>query len=95
MCTRSIQVDVKLFGFANEVPASHVSLELLGDVTLRDVLENLAVRCGSRLGERLLGKDGRLPEDIKLVIDAEVIDRLDHNIENDTTVFVISQFSGG
>ena len=91
----SIEVNVRFFGFLDEVPESHVTLGFCGEVTLGDVLRSLAGRYGSRLRERLLMQDGHLPEDVKLVIDAEVVDRLDHKIENSTTVFVISQIAGG
>ena len=91
----STEVNVRFFGFLNEIPESHVTLRLPGEVTLGDLLQGLVDIYGDRLRERLLRKDGHLPEDVKLVIDAEVIDRLDHKLENGKTVFVISQFAGG
>lgn len=95
MGTSSIQVNVRFFGFVNEVASSHVTLAMPVEATLGDVLKSLASAYGDNLRERLLRKDGHLPEDIKLVIDSEVIDRLDHKVENATTIFVISQFTGG
>jgi len=95
LATPFTHVHIKFFGFVDEVPGSTVTLDLPGEVTLGDVLKSLASTYGSRLRERLLQKDGHLPEDIKLVVGSEVIDRLDHRIENATTVFVISQFTGG
>lgn len=91
----TIEVNVRFFGFLDEVPESRVTLAVPGEVTLRDLLQILASKYGNRLRERLLRKDGYLPEDIKLVIDSEVIDRLDHKIEDGTTVYVISQIAGG
>jgi len=91
----SVEVNVRFFGFLNEVPDSRVTLCLSGEVTLGDVVECLLDRYGDRLRGRLLRSGGHLPEDVKLVVDAEVIDRLDHRIKDGTTVYILSQFAGG
>ena len=91
----SIEVHVRFFGFVDEVPGSRVMLTLPGEATLGQVLQSLVGTYGHRLEERLLGKDGHLPDDVKLIIDGEVIDRLDYKVENATTLYIISQFVGG
>ena len=95
MSRDSTEVTVRLFGLLDELPESRVTLALPGEATLADLLDGLARDYGDKVKERLLHKDGRLRDDVKLVVGAEIIDRLDHKIEPAATVFILSQFAGG